>query len=162
MAYTAYPSKSPYGFPQVHSEGTNNYVHNGGENLYLKLAISFANADGDVLYTVPTNIAIMVRSAFWEITTSWTGGTSSAIGLSSSLSPHDAAGDILGGASGDVAATLVSTGGAYKTGTAGLSFTAAPKVVILTGGSTIKFNRIASAFTAGAGNVHLDCMTIAV
>jgi hypothetical protein len=158
MAYTAYPSKSPYGFPQVHSEGTNNYVHNGGENLYLRLAISSATADAEVLYTVPTNLSIMILAAFWEVTTGFTGGTSSAIGLSSSLSPHDAAGDILGGSAGDVAATLVA---GYKRGTQGLSFTATPNLVVLTGGSTIKFNRITSAFTAGAGYVHLHCVTVA-
>jgi hypothetical protein len=161
MAYTAGPSKSPYGYVQVHSETvngtTNNYVHNGGETFVARVPFSASTADAEVLYTVPTNSTVMLLAAFWEVTTGFTGGTSSAIGLSASLAPHTASGDLLGGSSGDVAATLVA---GYTQGTVGLSFSAAPKLVVLTGGSTIKFNRITSAFTAGAGYVQLVFMTV--
>ena len=155
MAYTPSTAKSPYGYTQVHAEGSNSYVHNGGENLYLRLPIAATNADGDVLFTVPANLNIWIRAAFWEVTTAFTGGSSSAIGVSSSLSPHDAAGDIHGGAAGDVLATLTV---GFKRGTQGLSFTAAPNTVVLTAGATIKFNRVTSAFTAGDGYLHLDCV----
>lgn len=159
--YSPYPSKSPYGFPQVHSEGTTNRVTNGGEVYQARVAISSDTADAEVLYTVPANLsAVLLLAAFWEVTTTFSGGSSSAIGLSSSLAPHDTAGDILGGATGDVAATLVSTGGAWKQGTVGTSLSAAPKLVVLTAGSTIKFNRITSAFTAGAGYVNLIFVTV--
>lgn len=151
MSYTPGTGLSPYGFPQVHKEGTST-VANGGEKFYLRLPISYATADAEVLYTVPANRSIRIVDALWEVTTAWTGGTSAAIGLSSSLAPHDTAGDVHGGASGDVLATLVV---GFKRGTVGVSISAAPNCIVLTAASTIKFNRITSAFTAGAGYVHL-------
>lgn len=121
----------------------------------LKIAIGFALADAAVLSTVPTGKRLLIEQAYWEVTTSWTGGTSSAIGISSDVAPHDTKGDILGGAGGDVAAALVSTGGATKQGTIGVSYSAAPKMVVLEAGSKIRFDRIVDAFTAGAGFAHL-------
>lgn len=152
MAYTPGPAKSPYGFAQVHAEGTNSYVHNGGETVYIRAPIAAATADAEVLYTVPANLSISIQSVLWEVTTAFTGGASSAIGLSSSLAPHETKGDVHGGAAGDVLATLTV---GFKRGTQGLSFTAAPNSVVLTAGATIRFDRITSAFTAGAGYVHI-------
>jgi hypothetical protein len=141
-----------------HQDSSGNWVRNGGESVYLRLPISYATADAEVLFTVPTAMTIAIQPyCMWEVTTAWTGGSSSAIGISSSLSPHDTAGDIHGGASGDVLATLVV---GYKVGTQGASFTAAPKCVVLTAGATIKFNRITSAFTAGAGYIHLPAVVV--
>lgn len=144
--------KSPLGFPQGHADSTGAWVRNGGEAWYLRLPISYATADAAVLYTVPTGMKLSFTGCMWEVTTAWTGGTSAAIGISSSESPHDTAGDIHGGAGGDVLATLTV---GFKRGTLGVSFSAAPNCVVLAAGSTIKFNRIASAFTAGAGYIHL-------
>lgn len=157
MAYQAVPGKSQFGHPQVHLNDAGVEEGNGGETFSLKLPFDFNTADAAVLYTVPANLRVMVDSALWEITTGFTGGTSSAIGVSSSQSPHDAKGDILGGASGDLAATLVV---GVKRGTQGLSFTAAPNCVVLDAGATIRFDRIASVYTAGVGFIHLALRTI--
>ena len=152
------PTHSPYGFPQVARAADGNVIRTGGESVYLRLPFTFATADGETLYTVPTGLTIAILPfCMWEVTAAFTGGTSSAIGISSDLAPHDAAGDIHGGASGDVLATLTA---GYKRGTQGLSFTAAPNCVVLTGGKLIKFNRIASAFTAGSGFVHLPALVV--
>jgi len=122
--------------------------------FHLKLAIAFGTADAATLYTIPTGLKAEIERAYWEVTTSFTGGSSSAIGVSSSNTSYATKGDILGGASGDVAATLVSTGLTYKGGTIGAKF-GSNGMVVLVGGDTIRFDRITSAFTAGAGFVHL-------
>jgi hypothetical protein len=127
--------------------------------MYLRLPITFATANDETLYTVPAGMSIAILPyCMWEVTTAFTGGTSSAIGVSSDLAPHETAGDIHGGATGDVLATLVA---GFKRGTQGASFTAAPNCVVLTAGKLIKFNRITSAFTAGAGYIHLPAIVVA-
>lgn len=125
----------------------------------MKLAVGFATADNAVLFTVPTfatapfatGIRLAVLSSTWEITSDWTGGTLSAIGLSSSSAKASTAGDILGGATGDQAVNL--TAAALFDGTAGTKV-GQPRTVLVAG-DTIKFNRIASAFIAGAGFGHI-------
>lgn len=138
----------PFGIAQALVEiGTTRAWH-------LKLAIAFGTADAATLYTIPTGLKVEVERAYWEVTTSFTGGTSSAIGVSSANADYSTKGDILGGASGDVAATLVSTGRVYKGGTVGAKF-GTNGMVVLVGGDVVRFDRITSAFTAGAGFVHL-------
>lgn len=114
----------------------------------LKLAIGHAMADGATLLTMPAGARMLVRRAYWEITTAFEGGTSSAIGIAGP-SPHNTAGDILGGASGDVEATLTA---GVKLGTVGADIAAG---VLLKAADTVTFERITSAFTSGAGFVHL-------
>jgi len=156
MAYTPAPSKSPFGFPQVHSDITTSRITNGGEVFNIKVAISAENADADILYTVPANLTLLVLPfVLWEVATAWTGGSSSAIGLSSSATGFTTKGDVHGGASGDVLATLTA---GLKRGTAGAKI--ATPGVVLPAGSTIRFDRITSAFTAGAGNVIIPVMTL--
>lgn len=121
----------------------------------VKLAIDFNKTDAAVLFTVPTGFKLKLGRIYWEVTTSWSGGSSSAIGLSSSNAAFSTKGDLLGGASGDVAATLVSTGSPYKGGTLGTKL-GSNGVIVLVGADTIRFDRITSAFTAGAGFVHVD------
>lgn len=152
-----YPSKSPFGFPQVHSDSVSSHVLNGGETFCVKPVINAATADAAVLYTTPSNLVLLVLPfVIWEVTESWTGGSSSAIGLSSSATGFTTKGDVHGGASGDVLATL-TTG--LKRGTTGAKI--ATPGVILPGGSTIRFDRITSAFTAGAGRVIIPFMVVA-
>lgn len=115
----------------------------------LSLAFTFNTADAAVLFTVPTGARLYVARGYWEIAADMTGGTASAIGLSSSQAPHITKGDLLGGASGDVAATLTA---GVKEGTVGADIAAG---VILEAGATIRFDRITSAFTAGSGNAHV-------
>lgn len=132
---------------------------NQSDRVALKLAIGFATADAAVLFTVPTGVRLRPKVAWWDVTTSWTGGTSSAIGVKSSVSGFSTAGDILGGASGDVAATLVSTN-TRMVGTIGAQLSSTSRL-ILVAADTISFDRITSAFTAGAGYVRLECDVLA-
>lgn len=144
---------SPYGHPKGHMDANGNWVRNADspadegdvEATNLKLAVSFATADGAVLYTVPAGQSLYVEEIYWEITESFTGGTSSAIGASTVEAPHNAKGALIGGAAGDVAAALTA---GNQRGTAGTAFA---KPVTLQPGMHIRFDRIASAFTAGAG-----------
>jgi hypothetical protein len=119
----------------------------------LRLPCTFATADAAALLTVPTGCELRLAGAYWEITTSWTGGSSSAIGLSSSKTGYDTAGDILGGASGNVLAEL-TTALSPTPGTIGakMDTVAELNAAILIATNTIRFNRITSVFTAGAGN----------
>jgi hypothetical protein len=128
---------------------TGRYLLAEGFEQNVALPIGFGTADAAVLATTPTNSLIRVGRGYWEVTTGFTGGSSSAIGLSSSAAGFTTKGDLLGGASGDVAATLVA-GNAL--GTIGAKTAAG---ILLPGGSAIRFDRITSAFTAGAGLAHL-------
>jgi len=128
---------------------------------HLKLPIGFALADAAILFTVPTltngAVGIQLDSLYWEITTSFAGGASTAIGVSSSNANFSSKGDLLGSATGDglVGVSLVSTGLTYKGGTLGTKFGSNGKIVLVAG-DTIRFDRIASVFTSGAGFVHIN------
>lgn len=135
--------------PQIAADVANLFSY--GASQWIALPIAFGTANNAVLYTVPTGVRLYVHRAIWEVTTGFTGGTSSAIGLSSSNTGYNTAGDILGGASGDVAATLVD---GITGGTIGAKF-GSNGVIVLNAADTVKFNRITSAFTAGAGFAHL-------
>ena len=135
--------------PHGHSKVTG---ASGLGSAVLKLAISKDTADVAVLFTVPAGHNLVVKKAWWNVQTGFTGGSSSAIGASSSNSAYNTAGDLLGGASGDVAASLVA---GQKGGTVGAKMSG-NQVVVLVPGDTIKFNRITSAFTAGSGYLMLE------
>lgn len=141
---------------QGHAQGVidpqGNWLVVGSAAFAAKLAISYETADGAKLYVVPADSRLLIEQAFWEVSTDFTGGTSSAIGLASDAAPHETPGDLLGGAAGDVAASLVA---GFAEGTPGASFSGAPGIVVLEAGQAIVFNRIASAFTAGMGYAHV-------
>ena len=128
------------------------YIRDDGI-VALKLPIGFATADAAPLFRLPSDATqrLAIDRLFWEIITGFTGGSSSAIGVSASQSPYSTKGDLLGGASGDVAATLVA---GVTGGTIGADFTS-NGVIVLNPGAIIRFDRITSAFTAGAGFVHV-------
>ncbi len=123
---------------------------------HLKLPISFATADAAVLFTVPTltngAVGLQIDSLFWEVTTSFTGGTTPSIGASSSNSNYNTKGDLLGAA---LTAALVSTGLTYKGNTLGGKYSSNGKIVLVAG-DTIRFDRIADVFAAGAGFIHVN------
>ncbi len=121
------------------------------KRVHLKLAIGFATADAAVLMTVPVGFRLALARLWWEITTGFSGGTDSAIGVSSGTAPHNTKGDLLGGAGGDLAATLVA--GACIPGTVGADF-ASNGQPFLAASTTLRFDRIVDAYTAGAGFVH--------
>lgn len=116
----------------------------------LSMAIAHSTADAAVLATLPTGARFFVQGGYWEVATGFTGGTSSAIGLSSSQTGHTTKGDLLGGSGGDVTALLGTAG--IKEGTIGAGIAAG---VVLVAGSTIRNDRVTSNFTAGAGFAHL-------
>lgn len=126
-----------------------------GQVVDLALAFTYATADGATLYTVPTGANLLILSSYWEVTTGFTGGSSSAIGLASDQTGHTTAGDLLGGSGGDVAATLVA--GDYIEGTLGADLT---NPIVLKAGKLVTFERITSAFTEGAGNAHIVAVVL--
>lgn len=128
------------------------WIRNEGDSVDLALPVDFNKADAAVLYTVPAGFELAIETSFWEVAVAFTGGASSAIGLSSSNAGNSTKGDLLGGSGGDVAATLVATGQKAK-GTKGTKV-GAPSAYLV-GGDTIRFDRITSAFTAGSGIAHV-------
>jgi hypothetical protein len=124
-----------------------------GQVIDQALPFTFATADAAVLMTTPTGAVLVPEDFYWEVTTPFTGGASSAIGVSSSKTGFTTKGDLLGGASGDVLATLVN--GAIIPGTVGAKMGAiATRRGYWVGGETLRNDRITSVFTAGVGNVH--------
>lgn len=148
---------SSYGHPKGHTDANGNWVRNtdsplpasaSGPAVDLRIPISYVLADAAVLLTVSEQI--FVTDMYYEITKPFTGGTSAAIGVSSDTAPHDTKGDLLGGASGDKSDMLVIS---QRTGTKGSSFATPP--VTLDAGAVVRFDRIASAFTAGEGYLRI-------
>jgi hypothetical protein len=92
----------------------------------------------------------MIEQIMWEVTTGFTGGSSSAIGISSDATGWSTKGDLLGGAGGDVTATLGTAKKAIA-GTAG----AMGGALLIPSTKIIRFDRITSAYTAGAGFVRI-------
>ena len=138
--------------------GTGAWLRAPGGAL-LALPITYATADATVLLTIPTGCVLRVHEFAWKITADFTGGSSSAIGVSSSNhTGNTTKGDLLGGASGDVLATLVATSGEFAMGTIGTTFaTVANRRPLWKPTDTIRFDRITSAFTAGSGYVLVAC-----
>jgi hypothetical protein len=122
-----------------------------GQMVDLALACTYATADAATLYTMPVGANMRLVPGYWEVTTGFTGGSSSAIGLSSDQTGHTTKGDLLGGSGGDVTATLGSAAD-YIEGTIGADIAAG---VILKAGKLVRFDRITSTFTTGAGYAHV-------
>lgn len=130
---------------------------NGG--AILKFAIGFGTLDAAALLTVPAGFVLRPTGLpFWDITTSFTGGASSAIGVSTTKTGYNTKGDLLGGAAGDVAAALTA---GNRPGTVGpkLDSFAELQAFLLEPADVLRFDRITSAFTAGAGFV---CLPVAI
>jgi hypothetical protein len=126
----------------------------------LRMPITFATADAAALLTMPAGAVLQPLEFFWDITTGFTGGTSSAIGVSSGKTSFTTKGDLLGGASGDVAAGL-TTALSPAVGTIGTGFdTLAKRRKLWVAGDTFRFDRITSVFTAGVGAVNVICNVI--
>jgi hypothetical protein len=120
----------------------------------LQLAIGFATADAAVLLTLPAGCVLEPLEFYWTITADWTGGSSSAIGVSSAKTGYSTKGDLLGGATGNVLADLTVALSPQK-GTIGAGFdTLAKRRTLFVATDNIRFDRITSAFTAGAGAVN--------
>jgi hypothetical protein len=122
------------------------------EPVHLRLPISKDTADAQALFKLPDGVTLALERLWWEITTAFTGGTNAAIGASSDNASYNTKGNLLGGAGGDVLATLVQ--GKAIGGTVGAKF-GSNGVVVLVPGNVIRFDRIVDAFTAGAGYVNV-------
>jgi len=109
-----------------------------------------------VLFTVPAGHYLRVSRTWWNVQSAFTGGSSSAIGASSSNAAYNTKGDLQGGASGDLLAALTA---GQRPGTIGAKF-GSNGVVILAPGDTIRFDRITSAFTAGAGYLMVEVVEV--
>lgn len=127
----------------------------------LQFTIGFGTADAAVLWTVPTGALVNMVEFYWTITTNWTGGTASTIGLSSTKTGFTTKGDLLGGAAGDAAAAL-TTALSPAMGTIGAGFdTLAKRRVLWKPTEILRHDRITSAYTAGAGAVNVICDVLA-
>ena len=62
----------------------------------IKLPISFATANAAALYTVPAGQRLRVNRVWWEVTTGFTGGAASTIGVSTTDALYNTKGDLLG------------------------------------------------------------------
>jgi hypothetical protein len=125
----------------------------------LRLPVDFSMSDGDAILTVPADIVLRLAAfPFWDVTTGFTGGSSSAIGVSTSVTGYETGGDILGGAAGDVAATLVA---GVAAGTLGgeLDDNVGFQALALVEADELQFDAITDAFTAGAG---FACIPVAI
>lgn len=134
--------------------GTGKWVR-VGKSIVLKLPIDYTIADAVALLTVPEQMCLRLTGLpFWEVVTGFTGGTSSAIGISSD-SIATTKGDLLGGAGGQLTAVLGTAG--VKPGTIGplIDTPAEVQAFLLIAGKIFRFDRIASVYTAGAGFVHI-------
>jgi hypothetical protein len=141
---------SPHGHAKVTSAA-------GAGIVTLKLACSYTTADAAVLFTVPAGHNLRVNRVYWNNTTAWTGGTNSAIGASSSNASYATKGDLQGGAGGDLTAAM---GAGIKPGSAAGAAFGSNGVVVLVPGDTIRFDRIASVYTAGAGYLMVECVEV--
>jgi hypothetical protein len=128
------------------------------KSFIAKLPIAFGTADAAALLTVPTGFALRLTGMpFWDVTTGFSGGSSSAIGLSASAIATTK-GDLLGGAAGELAATLVA---GVIPGTIGpkIDTLAEIQALVLKAADYLRFDRITSVYTAGAGFV---CVPVAL
>jgi hypothetical protein len=127
--------------------------------LNLQFSVNEALADAAVLFTVPAGFRLGIVRFFLEIGVAWTGGTLSAIGVSSNNAAYNTKGDLMGGSGGDVAANLAS---GFQ-GTAGTKIAATyatrPPVVLIAG-NTVRWDRITDDFTAGNGVLNMACYPI--
>lgn len=129
------------------------------QSFIARVPVGFGNTDGEAVWVIPAGFAVrFIGLPFWDNTTAWTGGSSSAIGLSTDVTGYTTKGDILGGATGDVEAGL---GAGVKAGTLGGEFDdhVGLQALVLLEGNEVQFDRITDAFTAGAG---FACLPVAV
>jgi hypothetical protein len=120
--------------------------------------VTAATANGTVMFTVPAGFTLLITPrCWWSNSIAWTGGTAAAIGAASSASAYSTAGDLQGGAGGDLTAAM---GTGYRAGSAIGTKLASGGLVILTGGDTVIFNKLVSTYTAGAGVLNIGARRI--
>ncbi len=115
----------------------------------LEMPIACGMSDHTALLTLPTGCAFKLESAHWRITTGFSGGSSSAIGIQSTS--FATAGDILGGASGELTATIGTAG--RKAGTVGVKLDTVAEIHadLFAAAEVFYYEKITSTYDAGAG-----------
>lgn len=139
----------------IPTSGTGRWIRVPGA-FTVRVPIAFGMADGATILTVPTGYVLRLTGLpFWDVTTGWTGGSSSTIGVASTHTGYSTAGDILGGAAGDATAVLGTAG--VKAGTIGPKLDTLTEIqaFFLDAGESLTYEEITSAYTAGAGFVCL-------
>jgi hypothetical protein len=122
----------------------------------LKIPFSFANTDDEVIFTVPAGFAMRLTAyPFLDIATSFAGGASSSFGISTNITGYTADGALVG-----VTLEAAATEG-VKPCTIGaeLPDLAHFHALLFVEGSVIEYNRVVSAFTAGAADL---CLPVAI
>lgn len=128
----------------------------------LKIPVGFALANNATLLTVPVGFLLTTQRPYLEVTADFTGGVNSAIGVNASVVPFSTAGDILGGAAGELLAAMTA-GNRGKLGTAlAASLAGTGQPFALGAGGTLKWNLIVSQYTAGAGFLHVPVISLAL
>lgn len=139
----------------VPASGTGRWLRLDQE-FVAKIAVDHATADAAQLTLVPAGYSVKITSEpFWDVVTGFTGGTNAAIGVSSSNAGSSTKGDLLGGAGGDLTATLGTAG--VKQGTAGVKMDtiAHRRALRIEATEYLRFDRVADNYAAGAGYVHV-------
>jgi hypothetical protein len=132
--------------------GTGRWVR-ADKACVLKIPVAAAMDDNETIFTVPAGFALRLAALpYWEVTTGFTGGTGSALGVNSTKTGYTADGALLGGTGGDVAATLVA-GVVPGTIGGGLDSLAELQAALFVEDDEFRVNEITDAFTAGAGFV---------
>ena len=123
----------------------------------LYVEATFATANNAVLYTVPTGFRLqIIGRPFATITASFTSIGSALLGLSSSNSAYNTAGDLFGGASGSAVAALTA---GIRAGTIGAKL-ASQGLVVLVATDTIKADVFTSTFEAGAAKFCFPVLSV--
>jgi hypothetical protein len=131
-----------------------------GQEALFSMPIGFGTADAAALLTIPAGCLLIPRDFWWTISVDFAGGSSSAIGVSASVGP-DTKGDLLGGAAGDIATNLEAAD-SPTWGTIGLEWdTVAERRIFLAAATVLRFDRITSVFTSGAGTVEMLARVVA-
>lgn len=121
----------------------------------MKIPIAFGMADAEAIETIPEGFALRLTGhPYWEIVTPFAGGVASTIGISTDLTGYDTKGDILGGAAGDSTA-VESAGIAVGTQGGQLNDNVGFNDILMEEGKKFRYDRITSAYTAGAGFVRI-------
>ncbi len=123
-------------------------------SVNLELPIARTMADHTALLTLPTGAVFRLEYAHWRITTGFTGGSSAAIGIQSTT--LSTAGDILGGASGELTAVIGAAGVVAGTVGAKMDTDVEIQANLFTAGEVFYFEKVADTYAAGAGFACLE------
>ncbi len=140
---------------------TGRFLLDAGQEVKLSFPFTFETLDAAALLTMPAGAYLWPTKIWWNITADMTGGTASAIGVSSDVTGWDTKGDLLGGAGGDVAAALTAAL-SPALGTIGAAWdSVTERRFMLRPADVLRFDHIVSQFTAGAGSVEMTAHVVA-